>query len=320
MRFVGLRKTIYKNVSLTLGFIFILLHKLIKYKNIFIFDSVTFETGTECNRKCRCCPNAYYTREKAKASNELFHKIIDELEEIDYDGRISLYLYNEPLLDTRIVYFISEIRRKCSNSYIFLTTNGDFLNLSLYREMVRAGLDKLVVSLYDGEINEDLKYLYNTLEPQEKKKITTRRFYEDAERNKNINSRAGLIPSLAIKHSLRFDCYRPRQQVVINAKGNLLLCCQDYLAQEVMGDCNKERILDIWKNSKFRRIRMHLRLRERSKIKICSACEVTHGFSWGIEEALNNYSKVGMIKLCRRLNRFIGQALMLHGREEGYVA
>lgn len=171
MRFVGLRKTIYKNVSLTLGFIFILLHKLIKYKNIFIFDSVTFETGTECNRKCRCCPNAYYTREKAKASNELFHKIIDELEEIDYDGRISLYLYNEPLLDTRIVYFISEIRRKCSNSYIFLTTNGDFLNLSLYREMVRAGLDKLVVSLYDGEINEDLKYLYNTLEPQEKRRL-----------------------------------------------------------------------------------------------------------------------------------------------------
>ena len=43
---------------------------------------------------------------------KLYYKIIDELAELNYRGRVSPYLMNESLLDSRLEKFITYTREK----------------------------------------------------------------------------------------------------------------------------------------------------------------------------------------------------------------
>ena len=47
----------------------------------------------------------------------LFDKIINNLKQINYSGRVSLYLMNEPLLDKNLESRISKVKKLLPNSY-----------------------------------------------------------------------------------------------------------------------------------------------------------------------------------------------------------
>ena len=57
-----------------------------------LFTSINLETYGYCNRKCNFCFNSdtFPNREVGKMDEDLYiHKVIDELSEIKYAGRIS---------------------------------------------------------------------------------------------------------------------------------------------------------------------------------------------------------------------------------------
>src|SRR6056297_2984473 len=64
-----------------------------------LFVSINLETFAHCNRECDFCFNnkRFEQREKGQMSFELWKKIIDELAELDFKGRISPHFYGEPL-------------------------------------------------------------------------------------------------------------------------------------------------------------------------------------------------------------------------------
>ena len=66
---------------------------------------IEVETLNRCNSTCSFCPVNVHdeSREYNKMSESLIEKIGDELEALDYEGFVSLYANNEPLLDERIV-------------------------------------------------------------------------------------------------------------------------------------------------------------------------------------------------------------------------
>ncbi len=74
-----------------------------------LFTSINLETYGYCNRKCNCCFNSdnYADRELGKMDEDLYHKVIDELSEIKYAGRISPHFFGEPLMDKRITNLVS---------------------------------------------------------------------------------------------------------------------------------------------------------------------------------------------------------------------
>lgn len=124
-----------------------------------MFRIVEIETINRCNGKCAFCPvNVTEPQRKyAKMSDELFYKIIDELSAINYDGMISLYSNNEPLLDERIISFANYAREKVQSAFINLATNGSLLTIEKVNELY-APLDACTIDNYsdNNEINSNL--------------------------------------------------------------------------------------------------------------------------------------------------------------------
>src|ERR1044071_277954 len=121
-----------------------------RIKTEFMFQSVELEVNSMCNRKCSYCPNVTDKRPPGYMKDDLFRKIIDELGEMDFTGRISYHFYGEPLLDKRLPGFVKYTRDKAPHSSSEIYSNGDFLTLDVFRKYVDAGLDNFLITQHDN--------------------------------------------------------------------------------------------------------------------------------------------------------------------------
>lgn len=107
------------------------------------------ELTNHCNLRCPECPSGSGTLTRARGFMDpvLFQKIIDELSPYLYN--INLYFQGEPMLHPKVFTFL-EISR---NIKTVISTNGHYLNADNAEQLVKSGLDKLIVSL-DGADQE----------------------------------------------------------------------------------------------------------------------------------------------------------------------
>ena len=68
--------------------------------------SIQIETIQGCTLHCSFCPNSKIDYTMKLMSKKLYHSIIDQLKEMDFTGRVSPFLMNEPLLDKRLVSLV----------------------------------------------------------------------------------------------------------------------------------------------------------------------------------------------------------------------
>lgn len=107
----------------------------------------SFEPVAACNLKCPECPAGLMalSRDRGMAQESLFIKALDEFSEKAF--YLTLYFQGEPFLHphfSRFVRLASERRL-----YTATSTNGHFLNENTAQELVKSGLNRLIVSL-DG--------------------------------------------------------------------------------------------------------------------------------------------------------------------------
>lgn len=112
---------------------------------------INIETSAFCNQKCSYCPMSLIERKQAYMSDADWRKISCELKEIGYSGRITLCLYNEPLLDRSLPQKIHEIRKILPEALVALYSNGDYLNKELLDTLTDNGLDWLLVTRHISE-------------------------------------------------------------------------------------------------------------------------------------------------------------------------
>ena len=232
-----------------------------------IFRTTNIETYAFCNRKCDFCFNSEHLpdRDKGIMKEGLYFKIIDELASINYAGRISPHFYGEPLLDKRLTKFVSYARESCPNAYIRFGTNGDFLTRDLLVELVDSGVSRVLITNYDDIEKENLIKL-----SQEFSDYVVLRSYKDI----RLVNRAGAIFD---KENPNIDkpCLRPSSQLVVNWKGNVLLCCNDYYEQHIFGNVNDKTTFEIWKSKEFKKYRKLLKKQGgRRQIDICRNCDL----------------------------------------------
>lgn len=239
------------------------LNNLVKYKKWDMFKGLEIETNSVCNRKCSFCPNYYYKREKGLMDERLFKKIIMELAEIKFNGKIAPHFYGEPLLDKRLSRLMRFAKEKLPRCRIQINTNGDLLTKEKFDLLVNNGVDKFLITQYDKEMPENIKLLFRNLSKKDKKRIVYRR-YEDI----GLMNRGGL---LNIKNKKIKKCTLPSDGVVIDFKGKVILCCNDYFSKYVFGDLNKEKLMEIWNKDNFKKIRKELR-QGIFKLDICKKC------------------------------------------------
>ena len=243
------------------------------------------ESGT-CNRSCSFCPRsaANFVDKKEFISNTLHEKLCIELKELNYKGTIRYSGFVEPMLDKNIYNLINMVRNYLPESNIEMVTNGDPLNLKRLKKVFEHGLNKILISSYDGkEESEKLEDLCVQANLNSRQYIVRRRYYsEDEDFGITLSNRSGLMVDAeykidALKEPLKKPCYIPSYTFFLDYQGDVLICPHDWGKKAIVGDLNKEKLIDIWFSKRFMGIRKMLNKSNRN-FTPCNVCDVEGTF------------------------------------------
>lgn len=245
-----------------------------------------------CNRKCNFCPKSDPSvapdQPGAVMAPTLFYKIADELESIGYQGTVMLAGYGEPLLSKHIIEMVEAFAPICNTE---ITTNGDPLTVKKIEELVRAGVHKIVVSLYDGpEQIEKMQALFSKAGASPDQYILRDRWYSEAhDFGLKLTNRGGTIDLGKAHKKGHKPCYYPAYMMMIDWNGDVFLCTQDWNRRVRSGNLNFESTQAVWNSKTFKRYRSNLSagLRSDHPCAGCNADGTKHGRAHAV--AWENY-------------------------------
>lgn len=258
-----------------------------------LFKAIQIQTRTGCPRRCNFCANTYV---KTFASKEMpdfiFESIVSQLQSIGFNGRISPYLMNEPLLDKRLEQKIHSIRKACSKAHLRFNTNGDLLTSDRLKLLFEAGLDGLIVDCYDSpsQYTDKLTMIEATLAEYKdivvqpdfdiRAQSVNRKFvqvYDCSDYHKEAsyltNFAGHVVRDIGIQLPLKRSCFTVFEQMYINYKGEAILCCQDWGFQVVLGNVLRDGLLGIWNGERVKHYRERLTNNDRGSLLLCKTCD-----------------------------------------------
>ncbi len=268
-----------------------------------LFTRIQIQTMSWCNRSCDFCPSGKFPLPKTFMSLAVYRRIIDQLHDLNFTGRISPYLMNESLLDKRLPELIAYVRQHCPDSWIAINTNGDALSERLATRLFDAGLNCMDVNAYDNPAQyesltalarrvaaqrDDITYSTGYLDPTFNQHDTLPRStkimhcrdmsdwemrFRDKQATPDLVNRAGNVPhALRLQEPLALGCERPFIQMYINYLGQAVLCCNDWRFEVVMGDTAKASLEKIWNNTRYQTYRARLQRQDRA-LPLCAVCD-----------------------------------------------
>lgn len=235
-----------------------------------LFQQVLIETRTDCNNHCSFCPHAFNNKPLGIMEWDCFTTIINQLCEIDYNGRVALMLSNEPLLDDRLEDMIRYAKSKSQRLFLDITTNGRLLTVETVDNLFRLGLDNININDYRGDRDRHpdkwsayIDPVYHAYGNNPKINFVRRKMDEV------LPNYAGNIPQDFNKDEFGF-CNYPFRKLTIAYNGDILLCCDDFMYDTCFGNVMNDNLIDCWNNKELNKIR-HTLL-ENTRIGICERC------------------------------------------------
>jgi MoaA/NifB/PqqE/SkfB family radical SAM enzyme len=232
-----------------------------------LFEAIEIETTSNCNRRCVYCPNRLYFHGSHLMQENLYKKIIDELAEIKYEGSIFPHHYGEPLTDNRLENLVRYTKTKLPKCKIELYSNGDLLTLTRFHNLLDAGVDLFRITNHDNTTPKNIKEILK--EPIAKEKLY---FYALNPQKIPLFNRAGLVKP---KTPITFKKCQLCNHLVIDYRGNIVLCCNDYLSTQIFGNAKNSKIKDIWFQPKYVKLR-HSINKGKFDLAICQICSSHH--------------------------------------------
>ena len=243
------------------------------------------ESGT-CNRSCSFCPRSApdFEDKKEFISNKLHEKLCIELKELKYKGTIRYSGFVEPLIDKNIFNLINMARKHLPAVNIEMVTNGDPLNLKRLNRLFESGLNRILISAYDGkEEAKKLEDLCLSADLDTNQYIVRHRYYsEDQDFGITLSNRSGLMDNAEykippLKKALKKPCLIPSYTFFLDYQGDVLMCPHDWGKKIVLGNLNKQQLLDIWFSKKSLILRKKLNNSDRN-FTPCNVCDVDGTF------------------------------------------
>ena len=243
------------------------------------------ESGT-CNRTCSFCPRSdpKFEDKKEFINNKLHEKMCIELKELNYKGTVRYSGFVEPMLDKNIFNLIKMVRDYIPEANIEMVTNGDPLNLTRLKKLFNSGLNRVLISAYDGkEETQKLQNLCISANLTESQYLVRHRYLsKDNDFGITLSNRSGLMENAEfkidkLKEPLKNPCYIPSYTFFLDYQGDVLMCPHDWGKKVILGDLNKEKLLDIWFSNKSMQVRKMLNKSNRS-FKPCDVCDVEGTF------------------------------------------
>lgn len=261
-----------------------------------LFSLIDISLTELCNRSagspkaCVFCPRIdpdFYPNQALHMSMGLLRKIAGELSYLRFEGVVVLCGYGEPLLHPNIVEVVQQLKSVSPKDKfrVEVVTNGDRLSVGLIARLREAGLDFLVVSLYDGpeQVPKFRKMLTDANLVEHEHYILRDRWHTEADDfGLKLTNRAGVV---GVGHQDEVDthknCHYPSYQMQVDWNGNIILCPQDWQKRLCFGNLNNQTMLEIWRSPALhkRRIKLIDGRREDSPCKNCNADGTLHGFN-----------------------------------------
>ncbi len=254
-----------------------------------LFKHILIQTNYRCTRTCSFCHYGMENPPKnVNMEEDVFYKIIDQLEQINYNGRIGLFEMNEPLTDKRLPKFLRYTREKVPGAWILISTNGDVLNKTKAESLFNDGLNYMYLDSYDEKGLKHNLGIIKDLDIKYQKKIRhMNRVYQTG-----WGSRGGNLKQFQ-QDPVKAPCDMPHLIMYIKPSGKVYSCYNDYFDVNEMGDLNKEKLMDVWLGDRFMKLRKELLLSNRDCNSLCKQCDYSgyHSLpnipiSWRIQNAL----------------------------------
>jgi cyclic pyranopterin phosphate synthase len=236
-----------------------------------LFERISIECNSYCNRFCSFCTRTYDNREKVRMPTETIYKTLNELSEVNFKGLISFHFYNEIFTDKRIFELFKKCHELGLNNY--LVTNGDFLSLERVERLSKYNIKEFTLSLYDSKDRSDF-------EKRAKEHIQKYKLDQyDWELiilngGEGFTNRAGYVEHTEEKYELpiKAACSKIVKKIDIRYDGQVVMCCLDYYGLHSIGNIEDENIIDIWYSDKKRNQLNDLAQGHRDRYKLCSGC------------------------------------------------
>ena len=271
--------------------------------------TVSIETYCYCNARCIFCGLVNSNRNRGAMSRELFHKIIDEISTWNRKVTIGLSVYGEPFLNPDWLHFMQYVSDKAPLTKLTISTNGSVFDDNVIDEIVKFNnIEELGFSLYafypdtykrimgltvktmdniehaieriskerpdivmDISYTEDKGYMdSNELELFKMKWGKHSRYPHPMVYNYQHDNRAVHVCS-------NVPCQTMFTNLSILHDGRVNLCCFDARGEIILGDVNKNTLLEVWHGEQFKIVRDIHATGFRSRIPLCCSCN--YGYS-----------------------------------------
>lgn len=277
--------------------------------------AVEIQTVSTCNAKCVICPHPEVSKELPSGTMDMdvFCGIIDQIDP-SWGCRIIPYLNSEPLLDSKIVSRLRYVCDWSERSEMELSTNMSALTLSKQVEMTGVRLTDLRLSLFGFTENthklimpglnwvvvkQNLDHLVaNRAFRQFVQQISivmiehplvtaedvelAQRYCEDhslafnfwgfLDRAGNVNQYSNNVHRLVITGC---EQHRSLERMHITFTGDVILCCQDWRWNNVIGNIKRQSLLDIWNCDAYQHYREIIYAGKGEQPEICSRCKLS---------------------------------------------
>lgn len=202
------------------------------------------------------CP-ASCIKEKEILSSKYIYNVFNELSIIQFDGTICFHIYNEPMIDSRLFWFIEYIKTNLPYAKVEAYSNGYCLNEVMLEELQNVGVDILCVTGYGEkeysrllELNVDIAYscLFGCLDERLD-------YYVGRER--------------AISNKI---CMSYFTQLSIYSNGDIGTCCLDYNHPYNLGNIKEKTLEGCLNSDKIIAFQKELLRGNRNVFSICKNC------------------------------------------------
>lgn len=236
-----------------------------------LFERISIECNSYCNRFCSFCTRTYDNREKVRMPSETIYKTLNELKEANFKGLISFHFYNEVFTDKRIFQLFEKCQDLGLNNY--LVTNGDFLTVENVERLSKYNIKEFTLSLYDSKDRED----FEKRSTEYIQKYRLDQFDWELiilNGGEGFTNRAGYVDHIEEKYDLpvKAACSKIVKKIDVRYDGEVVMCCLDYYGLHSIGNINEENIIDIWYSDRRRQQLKDLAKGKRDKYKLCSGC------------------------------------------------
>lgn len=292
---------------------------MIDYKNrIKRPYTIKIEFTRGCNFSCKFCPIdvlKMYSKYKMFMPYTTCRIIAQQIKSVNPDGRIELTMRGEPTLNPDMLANLNTLRETLPNIQISMFTNGAvfFKNPNMIVNIIDSGVNILNIDCYNNTYDRFYAIANEIVKNENDIELKDFRTFSAYKRHRNGNKLRviNLVPDIQegevdvrqihnnagnvnpeylknlpgyVKHKLPMErrCARPFHELVVTYDGEVLICCQDWQAQNVLGNIFDNTLEELWWGKEHWKILRSLYKKDRGSMIPCNVCDYCGGYRLGL--------------------------------------